>query len=258
MNIGFSTGSLALGDFRTAISMLKGKDVNAIELSALREEELGDLINSIDTLKLGQFKHISFHAPSKLISLSEEELIGSLLPIAQRGWAIIVHPDIIQKPSKWRVLGECLCIENMDKRKPIGRTAENLERIFDSLPNASFCLDLAHARQVDPTMMEAYLMLKKFGHRLSQLHVSDVNSQSLHESLNVDALFAYKRISKFIPKDIPVIIESPVTEDKIKLEIVLASYILDDFKFIDFLKRSTLDFHPFTAYESYGEEVYAS
>ena len=33
---GFSTGALALGDFRLALRMLEGIDLDAIELSALR------------------------------------------------------------------------------------------------------------------------------------------------------------------------------------------------------------------------------
>ena len=39
---GFSTGALALGDFRRALELLQGVDADAVELSALREKELPD------------------------------------------------------------------------------------------------------------------------------------------------------------------------------------------------------------------------
>ncbi|MBC7488625.1 MAG: hypothetical protein H7282_17945 [Cytophagaceae bacterium] len=246
MNIGFSTGSLALGDFKKAIKMLEGKSVNAIELSSLREEELPQLIAHIDYLDLKKYNHISFHAPSKLVHLNERELVHILLQVAAKKWSIIIHPDIISDPKEWRILGQYLCIENMDKRKPIGRTTKDLEEIFDNLPEASFCLDIAHAKQIDPTMMEAYLMLKKFERRLKQIHVSDVNSQSNHESLNFDALFAYKKISSIIPKDIPIILESPVTENKINLEIKLASLIFENKEFLKFIDKSSIDFNPYS------------
>jgi hypothetical protein len=37
---GFSTGVLALGDFRRSLELLQGVDADAVELSALRETEL--------------------------------------------------------------------------------------------------------------------------------------------------------------------------------------------------------------------------
>ena len=38
-NIGFSTGSLSLGRFEAALQMLLGKNIAAVELSALRAAE---------------------------------------------------------------------------------------------------------------------------------------------------------------------------------------------------------------------------
>ena len=61
MNIGFSSGSLAKGDFRLAVNLLVESSANAIELSALRESELKGLITSLDDLKLDHFKYILFN-----------------------------------------------------------------------------------------------------------------------------------------------------------------------------------------------------
>ena len=45
-----------------------------------------------------------------------------LKPLLPHRWPIIVHPDAIANFRLWEDFGEWLCIENMDKRKPIGRT----------------------------------------------------------------------------------------------------------------------------------------
>ena len=37
--------------------------------------------------------------------------------------------------------------------------------LFAALPDATFCLDVGHARQIDPTMVTAILMLNQFGNR---------------------------------------------------------------------------------------------
>jgi hypothetical protein len=235
MNIGFSTGSLALGDFQSAIKMLENSSANVIELSALRESEFDDLLNCAAHLNLKQFKYISFHAPSKLVAYSEDGVVKKLKKIIDYGWPIVVHPDVIKDFKLWRALGPFLCIENMDKRKPIGRTTSDLESIFERLPEASFCFDLAHVRQVDPTMTEAKIMLKKIGQRLQQLHVSDVNSRSIHEPLNLEAIFAFRKISHMINSNIPIILESTIQKEKIEFEMQFASLIFDDAKFVHFI-----------------------
>ena len=63
-------------------------------------------------------------------------------------------------PVAWARFGALLCIENMDKPKPIGQPAAELVRIFHVLPRASLCFDIGHARQVDTTMSEATAILQ--------------------------------------------------------------------------------------------------
>jgi hypothetical protein len=249
MNIGFSTGSLAYGDFESAVDMLKDTRTTAIELSALREDELDRLLNALDDLDLHQYDYISFHAPSKLKDFSERDLVKRLKKVADRNFSIVLHPDVIKDFNLWRSLGSALCIENMDKRKPIGRTAEDLDIIFSRLPEASFCFDIAHAKQVDSTMSEALLMLKRFGSRLRQLHVSDVNSNSVHESLNVEAIVSFRKISGFIDYHVPIILETPVAKDKIERELFLTALIFDDEIFEKFINGFKLDIFPYYEYK---------
>ena len=123
-SIGFSTGALALGDFRAAIHMLANKQSSAVELSALRQHELAPLIEHLDQLDLSQFTYISLHAPSSMEPDFELEALRLLEPVMRRGWPIIVHPDAMYTRKEWSRFGYQLCVENMDKRKPIGQTAK--------------------------------------------------------------------------------------------------------------------------------------
>lgn len=221
MRIGFSTGSVALDDVRRGLTIASHFRAKAVELSALREDELDPLLGLLDKLdsELQRFEYISFHAPSKRSRLTERELVGKLQKVATRDWAIVVHPDLIEDFSLWRTLKSAVCIENMDKRKRIGRTAAQLQTVFDKLPDATFCFDIGHARQVDPTMMEASLFLRRFGDRLRQVHVSFVNSRSKHERLNFESINAFRLVSHFINDSVPIILETPVTSDQVEDEI---------------------------------------
>lgn len=227
MKIGFSTGSIALGNLRQGLSVAKQGKTSAVELSALREEELDPLLGLLDQLKqdLRKFQYVSVHAPSKLHRLSEAELVSKLRAVADRGWAIIIHPDIITDFALWCTLGKAVCIENMDKRKPVGRTADQLSRIFDRLPDATFCFDIGHARQVDPTMQEAESFLGRFRDRLRQVHMSYVNSQSGHERLNYESIRAFRVVAHLLDPSVPIILETPVRQGEVEEELESAGRV---------------------------------
>ena len=208
--IGFSTGALAKGDFRRGLQLAGGGE--AIELSALRDNELAPLVAALPSLDLGAFAYVSVHAPSRTLS---EETIFSLL--RDLPWPIVAHPEILITPSLWRSLGARLCIENMDDRKTTGRTVAELHELFATYPAATFCLALGHARQVDPTMASAVAMLREFGDRLSQIHISDVGPRGEHRPLGDDARKAFAKILR--QTDCPLIIESVVAEDRIAHEL---------------------------------------
>lgn len=217
--MGFSTGALAYGDFGLALKILGNTHRRAVELSALREHELAPLIKALDSLDLSNFKYVSVHAPSKFVPAQEKEIITLLAKVANRNWPIILHPDTIHNYSSWNVFADLLFIENMDKRNQMGRTAMELSEIFDKLPQAKLCFDIGHCRQVDPTMNESYLILRQFGTRLGQLHVSEVNSRSTHDPLSGASISAFEKIAYLIPEDVPVILESPVPPESINAEI---------------------------------------
>jgi hydrogenase maturation factor len=224
-SIGFSTGALAFGDYRRGLKMVQSRQIRIVELSALRECELRPLVFDLDSVVPENVDYVSVHAPSALSELSEEEACALLRQVAARRWPIIVHPDVITEPPHWIGLGECLCIENMDKRKSIGRTVAELAPMFHKLPDAKFCFDIGHARQVDPTMVEAAGLLRRFGSRLKQVHMSEVNSQSRHDAISFSAMQAFRRVADLIPEEIPIILESVIPEEQIREQIQLAEAV---------------------------------
>jgi hypothetical protein len=199
--------------------MCRHKPLQAIELSALRESELIPLLDSLNTLDLSTFEYIAIHAPSQFDPKREAGLWARLRDEIWRGWPIVLHPDALCDHGLWRELGSAICIENMDKRKPIGRSAHELEAIFKQLPDAKFCFDIGHARQFDPTMTEAYLILRDFGPRLSQVHVSEVNTRSKHDPLSYASISAFQEVAHLIPAEVPLILETPVIENEMEMEI---------------------------------------
>lgn len=186
--------------------------MEAVELSALRHHELAPLVEALDGLEgdLAAFSHVSFHAPSAFPEAEEEAVVALLERVHDRGIALVVHPDVIRTPPLWRRLGTALRIENMDVRKPVGQTVDDLLPLFARLPEARFCLDVAHARQVDPTMAEAERLLLRLAVRLAEIHVSHVDEASTHHPLTDEAIAAYQDLAFLVPPGLPLIVESPL------------------------------------------------
>jgi len=207
--IGFSTGAVAYSHFQAALGLLARTDTTAIELSALRFAELKPLAEAAPGLDLSRYSYVSVHVPSSFEPGLEEEIVN-LVERFPAEWLLVTHPDVIQRWDLWRRLGRRICIENMDKRKPIGQSRQDLLEIFGRLPDATFCFDVGHAHQVDPTMGEAFLILEEFSVKLCELHISEVNSESKHDLISLEAERSFEVVAQLIPKNAPVILESRV------------------------------------------------
>jgi hypothetical protein len=210
-NIGFSTGAIELRDYKAAIQWSLQNKLRTIELSALRFEELEPLVGSLESFDWSQFDYVSLHAPSSFPKDKEDDVLSLLKKIQTRKWNIIVHPDILYTPSKWRHFGRNLLIENMDRRKPIGRTLEELTPLFADLPEARMCLDLAHARQLDTTMTLLWSFFVAFHERIAEIHISELDSRCKHHPLSVSSVRDYKNFSRAF-STLPIIIESVLPE----------------------------------------------
>lgn len=224
--IGFSTGALAYSDFRRALQMLDEENVGVVELSALRMAEWEPLLGALDGLDLSRFEFRSLHLPSLMNTDEERRVAQSAHALIWREWPFVLHPDAISDFGLWRELGPLLCIENMDARKSIGRTASELDVIFGQLPDAKLCFDIGHAWQIDPTMTEAYWILKCHRERLAQVHVSEVNSRSKHDTLSYTTIQSFRDIAHMIPSAVPLILETPVSQQHMHEEMKKARFAL--------------------------------
>ena len=215
--VGFSTGALERGDFQKAVSWMISHHIHAVELSALRFDELRPLVESLNKLPLASFNYVSFHAPSSFKKDEEVQVIELLQPVFKRGWNIVVHPDVIYTPRRWASFGEHLLIENMDRRKSVGRTAEELKELFKQLPRARLCLDVAHARQLDTTLILLWKIARAFSDRIAEVHISELDSRCRHQPMTRRAMLDYQQVIGRATRNAPVIVESMLDADRSSL-----------------------------------------
>ena len=89
--------------------------------------------------------------------------------------SVLLIRNALSDVNRYRTLGTRLVLENMDDRKTTGRVGEQMESFFEELPDAGFCLDVAHVRAVDPTMDAAHELLDRFRARLRHVHLSSLD-----------------------------------------------------------------------------------
>lgn len=215
--IGWSTGALLpIGDkanFPLAVKILSTIPFTCIEFGVLREWELPIFLKHLPNLDISKFERVSFHT-CKMKKLTEEELFKQIEPVIELGWPIISHPEMITDCTLWKKLGNRLHIENMDNREGVlGKTIEEMEQIFDKLPDASMCFDIGHARQVDPTMELARDLCVKFAEKIKEIHLSKINPFTCgHHPIDDNALEAFSKITDVLPS-CPIILEyRPLTD----------------------------------------------
>ena len=75
-------------------------------------------------------------------------------------------------------------------------------------------------------MIEAAGLLKAYGHRLKEVPMSEVASNSKHEAMSLTAVSAFQNVAHLIPRDVPIILETVISPDKIEQEIKLAEFVL--------------------------------
>lgn len=208
--VGASTGYMQdlRGDWDAQIAAAWAVSPFAIELSALSEPELPSLAEFLGAGQSLPFRYISIHGPSKKLQGDEEKLVAELSGLARYANALVMHPDTIENPELFRVLGHKLLLENMDARKETGRNRAELESIFAELPDAGFCFDVPHAWSVDPDMAVAAELLEGFGSRLRHVHLSSLSEALHHVPLTVEdeALFR-PTLERCL--DVPWIFEAP-------------------------------------------------
>ncbi len=214
---GFPTGKLpfmAEGALQYAIDRNARVATDTIEVTALRFVELDSILDAMRVADLSKFKHVSFHAPACVRVGDECSVVDTIAEKLPPDVPIIQHPDTLHYFSYWRQFGNRLLIENMDLRKRDGITVEQMADVFKALPEAQWCFDVGHARQVDPTMKLAGDLLTAFHDRLAEIHISRVEPWGQHAIISVEAMQDYRRLfSQRLHKTVPVVIEVPLQEE---------------------------------------------
>ena len=210
--IGASTGFLVedRGDWPALADQAAALSPFTAELAALSEDELPALQAYLAQAPSLPFHYLSVHAPSKHLRLAEAKLVDALARLPAFIDAIVVHPDVIEDPAEFRRVGARLVLENMDGRKVGGRTAGELAPYFAELPDAGLCLDVAHARSVDPSMACAHELLDRYAGRLRHLHVSSIDGAGHHVPLTDADDAAFRPVLRRC-RDVPWILEAPLT-----------------------------------------------
>jgi len=207
--LGASTGYMVdlRGEWPRLVEEASRVSSFAVELAALGEDELPGLLDFLAGDPPLPFRYLSAHAPSKERIQSEVEIVAQLAELPQLVDSIVVHPDQIEDPAAYAALGGRLVIENMDARKTAGKRVEELTQLFEALPQAGFCFDVAHAWSVDPTMALGEELLDRFAGRLRHVHLSSLSPQGGHVPLTGEdeGLFA-PLLSRC--RDVPWILEA--------------------------------------------------
>jgi len=191
------------------LKSLNDVKTNAVELHCRDVESLDFLLqNDIDSLN--SFEFISVHALD-LAYDDNNDSHGVLQKIEQicikyNTKNVVFHTDKVQN---WDVIAQYtkipISIENMDDRKPFGRTLEDVNSILEKY-DFGLTLDLQHCFVNDATMKLAQDFQKKFKNRIVEYHISGFKEVVLHYPL-------YKTkqdiiIDSLMYKDVPIIIES--------------------------------------------------
>jgi len=210
LTVGASTGYMESrrGSWPELVAEAASVSSVAAELSAISEPELPELLEFLTTAPRLPFRYVSVHAPSKQRVVAEDELVALLMRIPVWVDAVVLHPDTMESPLAFQSLGRRLLIENMDARKDGGRTADELAAAFADLPTAGLCFDIAHAKDVDPTMGAAVEILDRFSARLRHVHISSLDDAQHHVPLTAEDEELFAPILERC-RDVPWILEAP-------------------------------------------------
>lgn len=211
LTVGCSTGYMVdeRGDWPALVEHSAATSTLAVELSALSEDELPGLVDFLASAPSMPFHYVSVHAPSKGLVLGEGERVRLLTQLPPRVRAIVVHPDLLEDLDAWQGLGRRLVVENMDARKFSGQTADQLVPLFDALPLAGLCFDIAHAKHVDSSLEVGRALLDRFADRLRHVHLSSLDEDGHHVPLTGEDEELFMGLLERC-RDVPWILEAPL------------------------------------------------
>jgi hypothetical protein len=213
---GLSTGwdPATRTDYPAAAAAARSFSSANVELSALSCRDLPALAAYLGSkqgrLDVASFGHVSLHGPAKHLPSSWENLVGQLSALPVEGIdGIVLHPDTVTNFTELEPVADRLVFENMDCRKTDCRTAQEMARVFDALPDARFCLDVAHVWTIDRSLAEGDRLLDAFEDRLAQVHLSGIDPGGQHRITAAGDLLRYRPLLERC-RHVPWVLESPL------------------------------------------------
>jgi uncharacterized protein (UPF0276 family) len=203
--IGMSTGLFRDKDWSGQVARASSWSRAAIELGAYTPAALDSAVAFLRQSRPA-IGCVSLHLPFALDDGGEERLVERLVGLESHVAAVVQHPDVLTAPAMLAPLGSRLVLENMDIRNP-GRDVAELEPYFRVLPEAGLCLDIAHAKTVDPEQKLTHEFLEAFGTRLREIHISGIDEQGNHLPLDADAVDSFADVLRRC-RGVPWILES--------------------------------------------------
>jgi hypothetical protein len=211
--LGASTGYMTddRGQWPALVNRARATSGRAVELSALSSPELEPLLCFLKQLRSQlPFIYVSVHGPTKGWTAGEAELARQLGRLPAQVESVILHPDVLEDLEPLVALGSLIVLENLDHRPSTGRTPDELAPFFEALPDAGFCLDVAHVTAIDPTLALGHELLDAFGGRLRQLHLSSfIREGAKHVPLIDDDIERFEPILQRC-RGVPWILEAPL------------------------------------------------
>jgi len=211
------------------IKYARSLDIDGVELTFSCSEELLAFKLSPDNEKfLRGLAYVSIHAPFDFIKKAGNEagIIRQLEAIAKiyqqvKAKNVIFHPyDLPEK----RILDKFnfkVSTENLRQRRKI--TAADFKKIFKQYPKIGLCLDVAHAYSWSKD--ETSNLIKAFGHKITQFHLSGSYRNKDHQSIRKVSPDFLSSIELLFKSKAPIVIEEDI---KIKSE----QYLKEEVAFI--------------------------
>jgi hypothetical protein len=155
--------------------------------------------------------YVSVHAPVDDAAGHWPRVVKQLLALPPRVETIVIHPDLVTEEDVRTLapLGERVCFENMDCGKAGGRFADELVPVFELVPDAGFCLDVAHVLTHDESLGLALELLERLGDRLRQVHVSGIEADGTHRPTTIEDLRGYAPVLERC-RHVPLILEATI------------------------------------------------
>ncbi len=218
-------------NFNTLLSKIGRKlNVDGIEFTIADKSDLNGLkLSKPNIAWLRSLKYVSIHAPFGLVEKSdnEKDLINQLDIIFKiyhqiRAKNVVIHPNNLPTPSILKKYRMNIAIENLPPKRHY--TIAKLKRILKKYPGSTLCLDISHAYLWGPD--ETAKLIKAFGHKISQVHLSGTYRKKDHQSLRITT----ERFNKSIE---PIKkIKAPIIQEAEFPQRVGLKYLKDEIEYI--------------------------